>query len=70
MTAAVQPPTPELGELLNTANASLPCPKCGRQGPLQIYAKAARWACGHTRELPPLGPAPRRPYRGKKAERR
>ena len=45
----------ELGEVMNTVHSGFPCAKCGRSGPMEVYAEAVRWRrCGHTRSLPPL----------------
>lgn len=64
------PPSPRLGRLLNTAGGSHPCPICRQPTVMEVYETAARWkSCGHTRALPPLRPAPLRPYRAKRGER-
>lgn len=46
----------DLGELLNTIDRPVdPCPGCKQSEPMQVYANAVRWRCGHIKELPPLG---------------
>jgi hypothetical protein len=47
---------------LNTVDSGLPCAKCFRSGPMEVYAEAVRWARrGHTRSLPPLRTSVRQP---------
>jgi hypothetical protein len=49
-------PKSELGALLNIVDKPpFPCPECGTDGPMGVYVPAVRWACGHTRSLPPFG---------------
>lgn len=43
-------------KLLNTIeHPHYPCPACGVTEPLQVFLRCARWRCGHTRRLPPIG---------------
>jgi hypothetical protein len=44
-----------LGALINVVDDPLfECPECWTPGPVEVYAPAVRWPCGHTRSLPPL----------------
>lgn len=48
-------PRSELGQCINVVeHPPYPCPECAYGGPLQVFAKAVLWPCGHTRSLPTL----------------
>lgn len=48
-------PASEFGRALNVVkNPTYPCPQCEQRAAMSVYVTAVRWACGHTRSLPPL----------------
>lgn len=47
-----------LGQPLNVVEHPYAgCPACSRSGPLEVYARAVRWPCGHTRDIPRIDPS-------------
>lgn len=48
-------PREQLGNRIHVIdNPVAACPVCAHGGPVQVFAAAVRWPCGHTRSVPPI----------------